>query len=1217
MEKARVYYGEVAHRGWYDPAGVLNGVTATDAAVERGVGGLSECALVLALESHDAGGDAASSASSAKRTLVDTVDTERSRIQSAPRAVLRSALAAVDSMLLTSHPTAAVTVVAALLTPPSLIVATIGEGSVVLVKKRPKRSLNALQRALQWNFSNDATASTEENVELSTEELAIPKQLDDRVERERVMEHNGELLSLADTNGKPTGPPRLFRKGSKGPALPVARCLGCKSAKAAGAIAEPCLRWIADIRSHAGRNWVPYLLIACTTGIWKSLPRFEAASMLHNTTCSSSYGETPEGTAASELIDQAHSRSTLHKQEQIIEDASLAFAWLVRPAFLQDFPSDARRVGIRDAGSTPSTNSDDLNEHRKSISSFECEHEKMSRKQKDDVSRHMLPDADVRFLIHNMRNFFIFKDMPEAILRNIASRMRKVHYRRGRYVVLQGEVGSDIFVVGSGRLEALVDGVRSKEYTSGNCFGELAALYNSVRQASVRAVEDVDLYAASNKQIKRAARGKPGSPRTMFLRDLPLMREVPGSAIAEVEDELSTRSLKPVNGSRFLEIVRIGDMLNEVLIVRAGEVKAVPAGATIEQAWTLPTGGLIGERSALYNQPCRMSYYATGPVQLLVMPLQTFRDLAPLCGEHLKTHLTLQLARSVPELASLDDSELSDALENFQWQTLEKHSALTMYGESSECLYILNTGRVAVEDADGNVLLKSSGAFGTTALHLLEQMPSEMETAIVASERAEFLVLDRNGCDTVMSSVRHRSVVQALKRVTTFSRLSDFELDAIASDVELKNVEAGEILIHQNEPTGGADDGFYIVYSGEFCVRKWQDASDVQEIARVAKNDTFGERALVHSGEPRTAEVICRIPGLVFILRRASFERHFAGGLHGKQLQQKADWDFYIQELKSISLSDILPKQTIGIGMLGRVRLAVNRKTGDTYALKAMSKHLIIKHKQEQHVKDERDVMARLSHPFCIILLRTFKDTLRVYLLEEFVQGGDLSKHLQRQGRLGEEQARFYVACLVLALEHVHSKSVAYRDLKPENVLIDKTGYIKLTDFGFAKHVTRKTYTVCGTPEYVAPEILTHQGHGETVDWWSLGVLLYEMLLGVTPFAPHSGGRNQDIFNNIMSRNFQAPSNSLVSQSGSDFCNRLLNNEPEQRLGGGLRGARDIRRHSWLQGLDWNLLGMRKYKAPYVPELSNPVDTSHFSRYNEKEALEPPQQDTNWWDSDF
>merc|ERR1740138_1712545 len=205
---------------------------------------------------------------------------------------------------------------------------------------------------------------------------------------------------------------------------------------------------------------------------------------------------------------------------------------------------------------------------------------------------------------------------------------------------------------------------------------------------------------------------------------------------------------------------------------------------------------------------------------------------------------------------------------------------------------------------------------------------------------------------------------------------------------------------------------------------------------------------------------------------------------------------------KSLSMKDFDLRSTVGTGTFGRVRVVKIKGSQDRspFALKILKKSEVIRLKQVEHVKAEKEILMSIAHPFIVNLLTVFQDEKRLCMLLEYVNGGELFSYLRKEGRLPNEHAMFYSGEIVLAFQYLQSEHIVYRDLKPENLLIDTDGHMKITDFGFAKVVEDRTWTLCGTPEYLAPEIIQSKGHGKPVDWWALGVLIFEMLAGYPPF---------------------------------------------------------------------------------------------------------------------
>ncbi|KAJ1927693.1 Serine/threonine-protein kinase [Tieghemiomyces parasiticus] len=280
----------------------------------------------------------------------------------------------------------------------------------------------------------------------------------------------------------------------------------------------------------------------------------------------------------------------------------------------------------------------------------------------------------------------------------------------------------------------------------------------------------------------------------------------------------------------------------------------------------------------------------------------------------------------------------------------------------------------------------------------------------------------------------------------------------------------------------------------------------------------------------------------------------------------------------------------IGKGSFGKVMQVRKRDTDRIYAMKILNKSKIVMRSEVQHTLAERTVLAQINHPFIVPLKFSFQSPEKLYLVLAFINGGELFHHLQREGRFDEHRSRFYAAELLSALECLHTYNVVYRDLKPENILLDYKGHIALCDFGLCKlnmTETERTNTFCGTPEYLAPELLYGQGYTKTVDWWTFGVLLYEMLTGLPPFYDEN---TNEMYRRILEDELRFPDDMNVR--ARHLLSGLLKRDPNQRLGH--NGAHEIKAQPFFGEIDWNMLLAKKYDPPFKPSVVSSVDTSNF-----------------------
>ncbi|XP_003738050.2 RAC-beta serine/threonine-protein kinase [Galendromus occidentalis] len=299
--------------------------------------------------------------------------------------------------------------------------------------------------------------------------------------------------------------------------------------------------------------------------------------------------------------------------------------------------------------------------------------------------------------------------------------------------------------------------------------------------------------------------------------------------------------------------------------------------------------------------------------------------------------------------------------------------------------------------------------------------------------------------------------------------------------------------------------------------------------------------------------------------------------------------------------------RVLGKGTFGKVVLCRERSTDQLYAIKILKKQVVITKDEVAHTLTESRVLQTTKHPFLISLKYSFQTVDRLCFVMEYVNGGELFFHLSRERIFSEEKTRFYAAEILLALEYLHEQGIIYRDLKLENLLLDREGHIKIADFGLCKEDMTfggTTRTFCGTAEYLAPEVLDDKDYGRAVDWWGLGVVMFEMMCGRLPFY---SGNQEVLFEWIVAREVQFPP--TLSTDANTLLRGLLTKDPKLRLGGGKRDAKDIKEHAFFRCMPWERLLARKVTPPFKPQVTSDTDTRYFDQEftGESVKLTPPE----------
>uniref|UniRef100_A0AAX7W468 cGMP-dependent protein kinase n=1 Tax=Astatotilapia calliptera TaxID=8154 RepID=A0AAX7W468_ASTCA len=373
-------------------------------------------------------------------------------------------------------------------------------------------------------------------------------------------------------------------------------------------------------------------------------------------------------------------------------------------------------------------------------------------------------------------------------------------------------------------------------------------------------------------------------------------------------------------------------------------------------------------------------------------------------------------------------------------------------------------------------------------------------------------------------------------------------------------------------------------------VRQTWEQSEVSSMTDASKGSVSRKESSARTGKQedvRTANVVATEPVTCLVIDRDSF-KHLIGGLDDvsnkgyEDAELKAKYEAENAFFSSLKLTDFNIIDTLGVGGFGRVELVqLKSEEAKTFAMKILKKRHIVDTRQQEHIRSEKHIMTEAHSDFIVRLYRTFKDSKYLYMLMEACLGGELWTILRDRGSFEDSTTRFYTGCVVEAFAYLHAKGIIYRDLKPENLILDSRGYAKLVDFGFAKKIgfCKKTWTFCGTPEYVAPEIILNKGHDVSADYWSLGILMYELLTGSPPF---SGPDPMKTYNVILRGIDMIEFPKKITKNAASLIKKLC------------RGF---------------------IVSPSV-QVSSAIDTSNFDSFPE-DTDEPPPDDNSGWDYDF
>lgn len=661
--------------------------------------------------------------------------------------------------------------------------------------------------------------------------------------------------------------------------------------------------------------------------------------------------------------------------------------------------------------------------------------------------------------------------------------------------------------------------------------------------------------------------------------------------------------------------------------------------------------GFANEQALLGPAPCPESLVAVTDCKMWVISRLQYQKatVSALKSKLERGGNLLENITEIPGLKELSSGQREAIAAALKPVTFARGDFLMKQGEQGHIMYFIEEGEVEIKQAGGRSTAANNSELGNETVvaqrgpgeyvgegSLLEEgIGTRNASAVACSDEVRCLALGRHEFSEYMGSLRelfeHNLCFRVLKSLELTKDLDEAQLSVLVSTLEEAAYEPGQYIVHQGE----LGENFYILKEGTCeCTLTEEEGGEAKRIGTLIAGDVFGEGALL-TNAPRRANVYAVGPGTtkLWALSRENFENFLSDGLKEKLgttfQHRKTAKEGGASAKKDVEWSDLQKSRTLGSGSYGTVDLVRHRVTGETYALKRIRKATVVAKKQQRFVKNERELMGVLHSPFVVNLVCTFHKGDSVYMLTEVCLGGELyslmkdtvderNKHVEDDDELIcgcfelESQCRFYTACIVLAIEYIHSKGIIHRDIKPENLLLNEQGYLKLADMGFAKMVNdQRTYSLCGTPEYTAPEVYKRSGHSKGVDWWSMGVIVYEMASGFSPF--HVVSQNSwDCYIEISKYEKYFPSISFPDFNPElcDFLLRLMHPNPTKRYGTRKLTASHVKEHPFFHknseftfATDWDGIAAQTFQLddqyrPRPPESG--LDANNFEACDDR-----------------
>eukprot|EP00931_Biecheleriopsis_adriatica_P086305 TRINITY_DN61009_c0_g1_i1.p1 TRINITY_DN61009_c0_g1~~TRINITY_DN61009_c0_g1_i1.p1 ORF type:complete len:804 (-),score=187.43 TRINITY_DN61009_c0_g1_i1:144-2555(-) len=757
-----------------------------------------------------------------------------------------------------------------------------------------------------------------------------------------------------------------------------------------------------------------------------------------------------------------------------------------------------------------------------------------------------------------------------------------------------------------------------------------------------------------------------------FLGKVPLLQRLPKDQHPLVASVCESKVFKTKD-----TIIRQGDIGDEFFVIRTGEAGVfVKVDGVYRKVATLKSGDYFGENALLRDEPRSATIVAESEIKTFRITRSKFAELglsdklqfasrkAVSSGADAlskakppspKTEAEVKLITDAIKnnehlnpMSTVEDSKIQAFVDTMWKEHFVKGEIVISQGDLiTDYFYIVQDGRFEICVAEEGEHAPKSGdklarAHNQKTVNLVAKGGSFGELALLymapraATVRAvtngTCWVIDRGNFKDIMmksSEAKIDEFVGHLENVPLLSALLANEKRELARALVDMIFLQGEPIVTQGLPGST----FFIMYEGTVdIVKDDMVMGHLEANPEKAVAQYFGEFALLENVKRAATIVATSAMVKCLVLDRESFE-HLLGPLKDiiqyeknnltKERKKKKEQQV-VSSAAALSASrdkvlrkDLRKIGLIGLGGFSKVELYEHARTGRTYALKSVSKGYLCNHNLQQTVLNEKSVIVMTNSRFIVTLFETYNTDEHLHFLLEAALGGELYATMNRKGLFGDNGiTRYYSAGCTFVFEHLHERNILYRDLKPENIVLDDKGNMKVTDFGLAKFVIGQTYTTCGTPEYFAPEMINASGHTLSVDWWSLGIFMYELMAGSTPFeSPYPMQVYAKIVRGINKVDFPTK---VFDSELENLIKSLLKTDPRQRIAMRPGGIMNLKCHKYLQDFDWN--GMRdfKLKPPYRPRVKDKRDISNFFP-SEKEV--PPSEayddPGDGWDRNF
>ena len=780
------------------------------------------------------------------------------------------------------------------------------------------------------------------------------------------------------------------------------------------------------------------------------------------------------------------------------------------------------------------------------------------------IKKHNRNNEDNNLINNCLIKHFFMKDLDKQARNAIIQEMSLSSVQENIYIYKQGGIGNYFYILKEGKIEIISQNInKRREINIGESFGELALLHEAKRLESAKAITECYLWVMERKNFRKIVEHitkKHFEENKKFIESIPILAN-----IENTQKTLLCSSLYKESFDEGKYIVREGEPAQCLYIVKEGEVNCILKGKIVR---TLRKGDNFGERSVLIDSTRSLDCIAKS--NCICYSVSSF-TLETMLGKNFRTLLYLNFIKSSFTRSKIFHKFNINLLDNpfylFKPNNLTKNEIVYKEGyiKSSKIVIVIDGNLInsITKDivANRGAILFENELFECSIEKTDFDIISQPDCLLVEADTIKFFDLLEGNFKKIMERT---SIIDSLSKVQIFKNLPRIKLFNLSKKILEEKFNDGDNIVKEGE------DGnkFYIIKHG-----KVEILVGGKYIRTLNESEYFGERILFfHEKRSATINAIGEI--CLFSISQEDFENIIESNLKEYLMNR-----LYLQD-NIIELNDLIFSSSLGAGNYGNVYLVQNKRNKFPYAIKAISKKQIDFDELHKNLELERGILLKIDHPFIVKLVKTLKDNKFIYFLMEFIKGKELFEVIRDIGLLNKLETQFYSGSLLLVIDYFYERKVVYRDIKPENVMVIESGYLKLIDFGTAKEIIDRTNTIIGTPHYMAPEVILGEGYSFQIDIWSIAICMFEFICGKVPFGEDEDD-TMDVYYAIVNENLIFPS--FVHDN--DFkllIQKMLTKNPISRMS----KLSQIKNHIWFSNFNWDDLMTLNMKAPFIPKLN-------------------------------